>query len=71
MLISVTMQLPTVAPSALSVDESLHPRLLARFLSAAQGIAAGRATMSQSVGLVARFAGETVSATLVLRSCSH
>ncbi|KAH7105435.1 rRNA processing/ribosome biogenesis-domain-containing protein [Auriculariales sp. MPI-PUGE-AT-0066] len=58
LVISVALQLGSISPASLSLDESLHAHLLASISVLAQEIAAGRSTMSQSVGLVARLAGE-------------
>lgn len=62
LLLTFSIELPSIAASALSVDESLHGRVLARVLDLCQEVGSRRATLNQSVSMVVRsFADATLS----------
>lgn len=54
LVLSLAMELPGVQPALLSVDESLHARLLDKVAEVCAEVVSSRATMGRSVGVVVR-----------------
>lgn len=60
LIVTLALELPGMSAGTLSVDESLHGRLLEKVTAIAAELACGRATMGRAVGVVVRTVGEFV-----------